>query len=41
MDSTIVTDVNTLSSLVYTAVSAVVAVVGFIAGRIHALRKKR
>ena len=41
MDSTIVNHAGEGISLLYSAVSAVIALVGFVAGRVHALRKKR
>lgn len=41
MDSTVVKDVTTGIDLVTTAFYAVTALVSFVIGRIHALRKKR
>lgn len=41
VDSTLVQDATTGINLVYGAVSSVIALISFVAGRIHALRKKR
>jgi len=41
MDSTIVQDATTGINLLWTAISSVVALIGFVAGRVHALRKKK
>lgn len=41
MDSTIVKDATDGINLLWTAITAVGALVSFIAGRVHALRKRK